>query len=254
MKLSKRIRTLFHCLRYTPLHPQWFAYRSERKRHMSISRAVKGRILDIGCGRQSIAQFISSSCEYISLDYPSTGLLLYESTPNVLADASSLPFEDDIFDTVLLLEVLEHLPSPETAIKEAKRVLSEDGTLIVSTPFLYPIHDAPNDYRRWTKHGLLQLLGITEHSRHVHACGTPPETAALLTSISLASIGLNIIERASIGAVILPFLIIGILLSNVSGWVLSKFCENQHFMPIGYLLVASGSLQENSDTLCPESA
>ena len=47
---------------------------------------------------------------------------------------SKIPFEDEFFDVVYAIEVLEHTPRPYDFIKEAYRVLKEEGTLIISVP------------------------------------------------------------------------------------------------------------------------
>ena len=58
----------------------------------------------------------------------------YPGLPFVRGSADQLPFPDRSFDAVLLLDVLEHLPSAEAALDEARRVLRPCGTLIVSVP------------------------------------------------------------------------------------------------------------------------
>jgi SAM-dependent methyltransferase len=70
----------------------------------------------------------------------------------------TLPFLDGSFDVVLCTEVLEHLTEPQRAIDEMYRVLEPGGQLLLTTRFLFPIHDAPHDYFRYTKYGLLYLL------------------------------------------------------------------------------------------------
>jgi ubiquinone/menaquinone biosynthesis C-methylase UbiE len=47
---------------------------------------------------------------------------------------SLLPFEDKSFDTVVSFETIEHADSPRQFLVELKRVLKEDGTLVISTP------------------------------------------------------------------------------------------------------------------------
>ena len=56
------------------------------------------------------------------------------------------------FDLVICTEVLEHSKYPESILSEIHRVLKPNGTLILTTPFIYPIHGAPNDFRRFTPH------------------------------------------------------------------------------------------------------
>lgn len=85
---------------------------------------------------------------------------MYPGAPklDILGDAKNLPFDSYTFNTVLMLQVLEHIDNPESAIKEASRVLKTEGMLIISVPFLYPVHDAPYDYFRFTEYALRSLL------------------------------------------------------------------------------------------------
>jgi SAM-dependent methyltransferase len=76
----------------------------------------------------------------------------------LIGDAQALGLADAAFDVVLCTEVLEHLPEPQRAVDEMFRVLRPGGTLLLTTRFLFPIHDAPHDYFRFTKYGLRHLL------------------------------------------------------------------------------------------------
>jgi 2-polyprenyl-3-methyl-5-hydroxy-6-metoxy-1,4-benzoquinol methylase len=49
-----------------------------------------------------------------------------------VADVTDLPFDDDSFDLVLCLEVLEHIPGPEAAVVELARVCR--GDIVISVP------------------------------------------------------------------------------------------------------------------------
>src|SRR6476661_3646451 len=76
----------------------------------------------------------------------------------IIGDAQALGVRDAAFDVVLCTEVLEHLREPQQAIDEMFRVLKPGGRLLLTTRFLFPIHDAPDDYFRYTKYGLRYLL------------------------------------------------------------------------------------------------
>ena len=54
--------------------------------------------------------------------------------------------------------VLEHVPQPSAAIAELYRILKPGGTLVLSTVFTHPVHDAPFDFYRYTRFGLAHLL------------------------------------------------------------------------------------------------
>ncbi|MFN6119018.1 MAG: class I SAM-dependent methyltransferase, partial [Actinomycetes bacterium] len=65
--------------------------------------------------------------------------------PCMFADATRLPFADRTFDLVMAIEVLEHVPQPDAALRELARVCS--ATLVASVPF-EPIWRAGNMARR----------------------------------------------------------------------------------------------------------
>lgn len=80
-------------------------------------------------------------------------------SPDVVTDVCDLHvFEAGSFDAVFLMEVLEHVHDPALALAEIRRVLAPGGLLVLSTPFVFEIHEAPHDYYRFTEHGLRHLL------------------------------------------------------------------------------------------------
>jgi SAM-dependent methyltransferase len=113
------------------------------------AHASAGRTLDIGAQNGPYAACFPNR---VALDIkPGAGV-------QVLGDAQALGLAANVFDVVLCTEVLEHLPEPQQAIDEMHRVLKPGGTLLLTTRFLFPIHDAPHDYFRFTKYGLRHLL------------------------------------------------------------------------------------------------
>jgi len=77
---------------------------------------------------------------------------------DMIANVYGLPFKDGEFDVVLCVAILEHLEEPIKAISEMRRVLKPGGKIIISVPFMFPIHDSPRDYWRFTKYGLKKLF------------------------------------------------------------------------------------------------
>ena len=61
------------------------------------------------------------------------------------------------YESVLLLNVLEHTPYPLKMLIEIYRILKVGGYLIISVPFLCPKHDMPHDYWRFTDDGLKSI-------------------------------------------------------------------------------------------------
>lgn len=59
---------------------------------------------------------------------------------------------------VCMFEVLEHIKNPSVAIKNIYNLIDKDSVVLVSTPFIFNIHDAPNDFYRFTKYGLKEIF------------------------------------------------------------------------------------------------
>ena len=62
------------------------------------------------------------------------------------------------YDTVLSLNVFEHVYDVHFVLSEIYKALRDGGQLIFSTPFLYPIHSDPDDYFRPTESWIRQAL------------------------------------------------------------------------------------------------
>lgn len=227
-------------LKRTILHPQWLIWRSGGKTY-DIAQYMAGMILDIGCGNRFLEKYLKPSDNtYIGLDYPPTHTKGYTGRPDLFGDGQQLPFRPESFNTVIALDVLEHLPSPNQCIQEAARVLQVGGRLILQTPFLYPLHDMPYDFQRWTLPGLetmVQREGFTVTKCQIF--GTPCETSAALATISLAKAVLDSIEQRSPAILLIPLLIAGIPLINLLGWLLGRLLPTNNFLPLGYRLICT---------------
>lgn len=102
-----------------------------------IDMITEGRVLDLGCGIGNFSYQLATkyrSAKVTGVDYADYSIeiaaALYKDTPNLsfaLMDATSLKFQDHIFDTVCFLEVIEHLGDPVRALKEINRVLKQEG-------------------------------------------------------------------------------------------------------------------------------
>ena len=112
------------------------------------------RVLNIGAGGpiQGIIELSLNTKKVTTIDIDPA------RKPDIVMDVTNLEFNDNSFDLVIMMEVLEHVKEPKKALSEIYRVLSHNGKLIMSTPFILGIHDEPYDYYRFTKYGLEYLL------------------------------------------------------------------------------------------------
>jgi SAM-dependent methyltransferase len=101
-----------------------------------------GIVVDIGCGPGVFVRYISPRAKYlveIDVDRDSLGRVCSRNSDlrNVgflTASALALPFSDESVDTVLFLEVLEHLTDDRGALEEIGRVLRRHGKVVLSVP------------------------------------------------------------------------------------------------------------------------
>lgn len=238
MRKYSSVRRRLFFLRHTLFHPQWFAFRQEIKNLRRLGKMVEGIVLDIGCSDQRVRQFLDERCHYMALDYYQTATQWYKSRPQIYGDAQILPFCNESIDSILLLDVLEHLPRPENCISEIKRVLKPGGKFILQVPFIYPIHDAPLDFQRWTIHGLRELASkFGFEIKETVTFGGPLETAALLTNIASSKTLLECIKQRNPVAILVIFLPFSTFIINVLAWFFTMISPNDYIMPRGYQLV-----------------
>lgn len=77
---------------------------------------------------------------------------------DALCDLTSLPFSDGVFDAAINIVTLEHVRQPQAVIGEIGRTLKRGGRLLLVVPQDWEVHQSPNDYFRYTRHGVSYLL------------------------------------------------------------------------------------------------
>ena len=101
----------------------------------------KEKYLDIGCNGGLLMKKVADKCggrEVWGMDISEKSIKYAQKKyPNFrfkVSDAINLPFEDNYFDLITCLEVLEHIPEPKTAIQEMRRCLKIGGELVLLVP------------------------------------------------------------------------------------------------------------------------
>lgn len=153
-------------------------------------------ILDVGCGHGEYLKALADH-EVVGVD-----VLAYEDRSRIVrGDAARLPFRDNTFHSVLMFEVLEHLPDPAAALAEIQRVATDNLLLSVPNAVDPPMFEATglamhpfvdethvNFYDESTLREALEQRGFTvEEVRYInpvypailplHAAGVPDRWA-----------------------------------------------------------------------------
>lgn len=195
------------------------AYTSALRAH------ARGRLLDLGCGYVPLyGAYREIVEETICVDWPNS---LHESLhldyEHNLSDA--LPLEDQSFDTILLTDVLEHMPYPDRLWAEMRRVLAPGGTLILGVPFMYWPHEAPYDFHRYTEWRL--RLFCSDHNLGVVELNTYGGDSDVLADVFAKLLSCSILTRLLVGPMMTAATHIG-----------HRRRKRARLLPLGFLLVA----------------
>jgi SAM-dependent methyltransferase len=136
-----------------------------------ISEHATGILADVGCGDVPY-YFIYKNIvkDNICIDWKPIGEI---SFLDIVVDLNkdNIPLENNSVDTVLCADVLEHISNPDLLFSEMTRILKDCGKLILTVPFMYWIHAAPNDHHRYTRYKLqdfcqkhrLEIISLEEY-------------------------------------------------------------------------------------------
>lgn len=102
------------------------------------------RVLDLGCGVGGFSLAIAPLCgELVGADispafYEAYGRMIKENglnnTKAVLVEDESLPFPDESFDVLLMVDTIHHMSDPRKTLSEARRVLRKGGHFLIFEP------------------------------------------------------------------------------------------------------------------------
>ncbi|MEM9275337.1 MAG: methyltransferase domain-containing protein [Cyanobacteria bacterium P01_F01_bin.143] len=122
-----------------------------------IGGSIKGK------GMDSI--YSSESFEIVGSD------VSFGPYTKIILDAHDIPFEDEVFDCVIVQAVLEHVMEPQRCVDEIHRVLKPAGIVYAETPFMQQVHMKQYDFTRFTHLGHRRLFRYFEELKTGPTCG-----------------------------------------------------------------------------------
>ncbi|HEU4931498.1 MAG TPA: methyltransferase domain-containing protein [Pyrinomonadaceae bacterium] len=122
-------------------------------------------ILDVGCGTGANLKMLAAygKAEGVDISPQAVEFCRQRGLDSVrLGAAEDLPYEDDSFELVTALDVIEHLDDDVAGLREMRRVLRRDGRILLFVPafmFLWGVQDdVSNHRRRYTLPSLLKAV------------------------------------------------------------------------------------------------
>ena len=143
--------------------------------------SLKGKVLDLGGG--------PGSQYYDYFDLKQANGIHYADLYQVTEDhlifdfEAEFPIDESTYDTLLVMNVFEHVFLSKKMLSESYRVLKPHGKLLGVVPFFYPVHGVPNDFWRPTKAALEKCLidtGFSAIQIRETGCGKQTVIAGLL--------------------------------------------------------------------------
>ena len=136
---------------------------------------LKGHTMEIGAGIGTVAKRIVDDVDRLELIEPSInlpGLMPRSLTDNpkvsVIIETleQRLPqMEDESCDTVVLVNILEHVEDDGAALKELNRVLKPDGHLLLFVPALpFLFSDLDREHGHFRRYRLAPLTGLVQRN------------------------------------------------------------------------------------------
>lgn len=107
-------------------------------------------VLDVGCGIKPYRDLFVTD-NYVGIDIEGGGHSDEAKIVDTFYNGKQIPFPDGQFNHIVCTQVLEHAEDPQVLVAEFTRVLKPHGRVFISMPFIYPEHEIPYDYRRFTR-------------------------------------------------------------------------------------------------------
>jgi SAM-dependent methyltransferase len=122
--------------------------------HEALARmTLSGSIIDLGGdARGEYRGYLPGEHTFTTVN------LAPHALPDITHDLETpLPCADASFDHALLINVLEHVYHARALLQEAVRVVRPGGSLVVIVPFLFPLHEDPHDFWRFSRETLERM-------------------------------------------------------------------------------------------------
>ncbi len=139
----------------------------EQVLHALSADSMGFKVLDMGCGGQPFRGLLEQrGYQYVSADTQDP-LGIVHHIAEIDKDLPLGLLNEAPFDFILCTEVMEHVALWDKAFSNFAALLKPGGTLLITCPHVYILHEQPYDFWRPTVHAIrfyAQRHGLREHS------------------------------------------------------------------------------------------
>jgi|LGOV01.1.fsa_nt_gb ubiquinone/menaquinone biosynthesis C-methylase UbiE len=167
-----------------------------------IDKFGVGKILDVGCGDGYITSLIFKKFEdVVGIDISKKAINFAreknQGAKFVVGTCTNIPFSDESFDIIVASEVIEHVSynDGKVFLKEARRVLTPKGKIIISTPnlsnlyrrYLGKLNKNSEHLKEYTKDELIRLLSAHFRILYINSGVSLPISLPFIGAIPIIS-------------------------------------------------------------------
>ena len=185
LSIKKRLRAFVADNQFSPsflgvfVNPFWLCRRALNASLTTLAPRLSGTVLDFGCGSAPYKTLLVNSTSYVGLEYDTPENRAHKRA-ELFYDGVNIPLEDAAVDGLLATQSLEHIPNPEHIVAEWGRIIRPEGYLLLTVPFMWPEHEMPYDFYRYTSNGLRNILEqqgfeVVEQSKLLCDCRAPAQ-------------------------------------------------------------------------------
>ena len=120
-------------------------------------RIKNKKILELGSGKKLRGKYHYSAKQFFDITNEFTQSDIIKEYGHKIVDVNHMKYQCE-YDFVICMNVLEHVFDFHNAISNIYAALKENGIAIIFVPVVYPLHDEPNDFWRFTEHSLKIIL------------------------------------------------------------------------------------------------
>lgn len=157
-----------------------------------------GAVLDVGCAEQPFRALIESSGhQYVGMDVVQNRT----QSVDIVTTLEEAPAPTRAYRVLLCTEVLEHVGDIDAAFAGLRRLVAPAGAVVLTVPFIFPLHMEPYDLRRLTLHGLRRLAADHGFSleQSTPLGGLPDVLATLIEDASILPTSRSLYAKGKVG-------------------------------------------------------